>query len=97
MSQNSRNQGFSFYICLIIEGSGSGSIPLTNGSGSGRPETRGSGSEFGSGTLVGEWVTRPVDRHDFAYNRIASSRHVPPWAYEEEKFLYRSYVRVVSI
>jgi hypothetical protein len=34
MSQNSRNQGFSYYICLMIEGSGS--IPLTNGSGSGR-------------------------------------------------------------
>ncbi len=40
-SQNSRNQGFSYYIFLIIEGSGSraasgsGSIPLTNGSGSG--------------------------------------------------------------
>ncbi len=28
-----RKQGFSFYFCLIIEGSGS--IPLTNGSGSG--------------------------------------------------------------
>ncbi len=32
-SQNSRNQGFSYYFCLIIEGSGSGSIPLTSGSG----------------------------------------------------------------
>jgi hypothetical protein len=31
-SQNSRNQGFSYYFCLMIEGSGS--IPLTNGSGS---------------------------------------------------------------
>jgi hypothetical protein len=42
MSQNSRNQGFSYYINLMIEGSGagsgSGSIPLTNGSGSGRPK-----------------------------------------------------------
>jgi hypothetical protein len=37
MSQNSRNQGFSYYICLMIEGSGS--IPLTNGSGSGRPKS----------------------------------------------------------
>jgi hypothetical protein len=41
MSQNSRNQGFSYYICLMKEGSGSragsgsGFIPLTNGSGSG--------------------------------------------------------------
>jgi hypothetical protein len=46
MSQNRRNQGFSYYICLMIEGSGSGSragsesgsIPLTNGSGSWRPK-----------------------------------------------------------
>ena len=36
-SQNRRNQGFSFYFCLMIEGSGVGSVPLTNGSGSGRP------------------------------------------------------------
>ncbi len=34
-SQNSRNQGFSYYFCIMIEGSRSGSIPLTNGSGSG--------------------------------------------------------------
>jgi hypothetical protein len=34
-SQNSRNQGFSYYFCKMIEGSGSGSIPLTRGSGSG--------------------------------------------------------------
>jgi hypothetical protein len=39
-SQNSRNQGFSYYFCMMIEGSGagSGSITLTDGSGSGRPE-----------------------------------------------------------
>jgi hypothetical protein len=29
--QNSRNQGFSYYFCTMIEGSGS--IPLTSGSG----------------------------------------------------------------
>jgi hypothetical protein len=33
MSQKSRNQSFSYYFCLMIKGSGS--IPLTNGSGSG--------------------------------------------------------------
>jgi hypothetical protein len=32
-SQSSRNQGFSYYFCLVLEGSGS--IPLTDGSGSG--------------------------------------------------------------
>jgi hypothetical protein len=47
-SQNSRKQGFSYYFCMMIEGSGSGSragsgfgsIPLTSGSGfgSGRPK-----------------------------------------------------------
>ena len=36
-SQNIRNKGFSYYFCMMIEGSGSGSIPLTSGSGSGRP------------------------------------------------------------
>ncbi len=43
---NIRNQGFSYYFCMMIEGSGSGSragsgsgyIPLTSGSGSGRPK-----------------------------------------------------------
>ena len=32
MSQNSRNQCFSYYFCLVIEGSGAGSVSLTNGS-----------------------------------------------------------------
>ncbi len=54
-SQNSRNQGFSSYLCLMIEGSEaeSGSIPMTNRSGSGsrRPKTRGSGGS-GSPTLL---------------------------------------------
>jgi hypothetical protein len=42
--QNCRNQGFSYYFCMMIEGSGSGSragsgsIPLTSGSGSGWPK-----------------------------------------------------------
>jgi hypothetical protein len=40
MSQNSRNQGFSYYFCLTIEGSGSGFIPLTNGSGPRRPKNK---------------------------------------------------------
>jgi hypothetical protein len=37
-SQNSRNRGFSYYFCMMIEGSGS--IPMTSGSGpgSGRPK-----------------------------------------------------------
>ncbi len=33
-SQNRRKQGFSYYFCMMIEGS----IPLTSGSGSGRPK-----------------------------------------------------------
>ncbi len=37
-SQNSRNQGFSYYFCLMIEGSGSGSVYRTNRSGSERPK-----------------------------------------------------------
>jgi hypothetical protein len=35
-SQHRRNRGFSYYFCLMIEGSGS--IPLASGSGSGRPK-----------------------------------------------------------
>ncbi len=35
-AQNSRNQGFSYFFCLITEESGSGSIPQTSGSGSER-------------------------------------------------------------
>ncbi len=35
-SQNSRNQGLSYYFCLMIEGSGTGSVLLTNRSGSRR-------------------------------------------------------------
>ncbi len=31
-----RNQGFSYYFCLMVEGSGSVSVPRTNRSGSGR-------------------------------------------------------------
>jgi hypothetical protein len=39
-SQNRRNQGFSYYFCMMVEESGS--IPLTSGSGSGtgRPKNR---------------------------------------------------------
>jgi hypothetical protein len=33
--KNSRNQGFSYYFCLMTERSGAGSIPMINGSGSG--------------------------------------------------------------
>ncbi len=36
MSQNRRNQGFSYYFCLMMGGFGSGSVPLTSISGSGR-------------------------------------------------------------
>ncbi len=32
-SQNMRNESFSYYICLMIEGSGGGSVPRTNVSG----------------------------------------------------------------
>jgi hypothetical protein len=36
-SQNMRKEGFSSYFCLMIEGSGDGSVPRANGFGSGRP------------------------------------------------------------
>ncbi len=39
-SENNKNQGFSYFFCLMIAGSESGSIPLINGSESrsGRPK-----------------------------------------------------------
>ncbi len=37
-SQNSRNQGFSYYFCLMIGRSGAESVPRTNGSGSVMPK-----------------------------------------------------------
>jgi hypothetical protein len=61
-SQNRRNQGFSYYFCMMIEGFGSGSIPLTSVAdprvfgppGSGSTSQRygsGSGSCSGSGSF----------------------------------------------
>jgi hypothetical protein len=64
-SQNRRNQGFTYYFCIMIEGSGSVSIPLTSGFGSGRPKTCGSigsGSSSGSGTL---YCTKSLQFHVF--------------------------------
>ncbi len=48
-SQNSRHQGFAYYFCFMIEGSGS--VPLTNGSGSGAQS-----AGFGSATLLQRFV-----------------------------------------
>jgi hypothetical protein len=42
-SQNSRNQGFLYYFCMMIERSGS--IPLTNGSGSGSRRLKNIGTD----------------------------------------------------
>ncbi len=55
-SQNSRIQGFSYYFCMMIEGSGSRA-----GSGPGRPKTR------GSGTLL---KTRVVDLDPDPYSAL---------------------------
>jgi hypothetical protein len=45
-SKNSRNQGFYYYFCLVMEGSGSGArsvfVSVTNECGSGRPQNIGS-------------------------------------------------------
>jgi hypothetical protein len=64
-SQSSRNQDFSCYFCLVIEGSGAGfgSIPLTTGSGarSRRPKTYGSGFGSGSATLEASFKKGVLD------------------------------------
>ncbi len=36
--KNRRNEGFSYYFCLIIEGSGAGSVARTNRFGAGMPK-----------------------------------------------------------
>ncbi len=59
-SQNSRNQGFSYNFCIMIEGSGS--IPLTSGSGSGRPKNMWIRIRVGSGTLVSSEENLPRSR-----------------------------------
>jgi hypothetical protein len=65
--KNSKNQGFSYYYCLMIEGSGS--IPLTSGSGSGRPKT------CGSGTLL---ATRQEFMWEASDGPVWDSRGRPP-------------------
>ncbi len=59
-SQNSRNQGFSYY--MMIEGCGSGSIPLTNGSGS------------GSGRSKNMWIRIPAT---LIFRRRRGERAIP--------------------
>ncbi len=67
-SQSSRNQGFSYYFCLVIAGSGaeSGSVPLIMDTDpdTGGPKTcgtGGSGSGFGSATLANTVLrSRPI-------------------------------------
>ncbi len=73
--QNSRNQGFSYYFWMMIEGSGS--IPLTNGSRSERPRNmwirwiriRNTGSHLifasGSGTSALFWTQLRPSRTSF--------------------------------
>jgi hypothetical protein len=55
-SQKRRNEGFSYYFCMMIEGSGSRSIPPLVDPDPGGPKTCGSG---GSGTLLGTSVSDP--------------------------------------
>ncbi len=60
-SQKCRDQGFYYYVYLMIEGSGAGSVPLTNGSGSpGGPKTYGSCGS-GSATLIRKTCWRTLD------------------------------------
>ncbi len=66
-SDNSRNQDFSYYFCMMIEGSGSGaesgSIPLTSGSGSRRPKNQCCGSGYGIRCLFDPWIRDPGIRN----------------------------------
>ncbi len=85
-SQNSRNQGFSHYFCMMIEGSGSGSgsragsgsgsKPLTSGSGSGRPKN-----------IWIRWIririSDPDPQHWFQFNLMLSGTYgESPWVHK---------------
>jgi hypothetical protein len=87
-SQNSKNQAFSYYICLMIEGfgSGSGSIPLTDGSGAGsrRPKNMWIRSGFGSSTLLSnktekENISPDGGRHHLADGGMSFCLLVTGW------------------
>jgi hypothetical protein len=54
----SRNQGFSYYFCLMIEGSGFGFVPLTNG--------------FGSATLLFSDLVMRYEPSNFIASRLTS-------------------------
>jgi hypothetical protein len=53
-SQISRNQGFFYFICMMIEGSGC--LPLTNGSGSGSRRPKNIRGSDGSGSDPQHWL-----------------------------------------
>jgi hypothetical protein len=46
------NQGLSYFFCMMIEGSGSGSIPLVDPDPGGLKTCGSDGSGFGSATLL---------------------------------------------
>jgi hypothetical protein len=76
---NSRNQGFSYYFCLMIEGSGSGSVPLTNGSGSRRPQLK----ILHLDQLIQFNILKFM--HSFTYNKLPMSFH-RMWTTYGERF-----------
>ncbi len=59
VTKRQKSRFFSYYFFLKIEGSGSGSIPLTNGSGSRRPKTYGSDRSESSKLLDSNQSYRP--------------------------------------
>jgi hypothetical protein len=76
-SQSSRNQGFSSYFCLVIEGSGSGSR---------RPKNMwigGSGSESVCNIIQGVLLRHPI--HTISYtipppaSKPSSKKETPRW------------------
>jgi hypothetical protein len=72
---NIRNNVFSYYFCLMIEGSGTGSVPLTNGSGSLKlidPDPE----HCSRGIWIFELTENPNMEHDSSsWPRIATNRN----------------------
>ncbi len=82
--QNSRTQDFSYYFCMMIEGygsrAGSGFIPLTSGSGSGRPKNtwiRDFSISLRRYTVIGKQLLISNDRNRFRW--VGSYRPLTGW------------------
>ena len=80
-SQKSRNQGFSYYFCLITEGSGAGSVLMDSDLDPGGPKTYGSdGSRSALPTPSQNYLLR-YQRCSYLKSCRNSRHRVLPWSW----------------